>query len=240
MTYKAFILNILILTCFGTVSGQDSVFVFKVKKPESVLSVSFKDTFLIKGENYLFEIKVKTGKKRVARVLSDSLKIRRAGKNLYSISVPKKTRIRKAMLRIFLQKEDGKIHLEKLITYKIIAPEKPIIYVGGVKADSVIDKRHLYDNAKLHGIYKGFKVRVLSFELVSFGNGNEIKMLSNNNSLTVEMKQFIQKLAIGSTIYFNNVSCLLPNGKVMKIETIRLFFDETNKYKIGNRIINRG
>ena len=233
MIFKALILSMLFSFSFGVVSGQDSVYVFKVKKPKSILSISFQDSILIKGEKYLFKIKVKEGKRIVSKVFSDSLKIKKVGVDLFSVSIPRKTRISKAMLKIYLKKEDGTVYLEELKTYKIVEPEKPIIFVGDIKADSVIDKRHLYDYAKLHAVYQGLKIRVLSFELVTFANGTENKFISYNNSLTINMKQHIQKLKIGSTIYFNEVNCLLPNGKIRKVESVRLFFDETDKYKIG-------
>ena len=239
MIFRIIIINILFVLSFGIVSGQDSIYVFKVKKPASILAISFQDTFLIKGERYLFEIKVKGGKKKVFQVKSDSLKINKVGKDLFSVFVPKKTRINKAMLKIFLRNEDGSVKLDELKTFTIIEPIMPEIYVGDIIADSVIDKRHLYEYAKLHAIYKGTKIRVLSFELETFANGTENKFISSNNSLTIGMKRHIQKLNIGSEIYFKKINCLLPNGKISTVESIRLFFDDTGKYNVGVKFVGK-
>ncbi|MEN8928411.1 MAG: hypothetical protein ABF242_03885 [Flavobacteriales bacterium] len=240
-----FKIQIVILSFLGFVLGgngfsQDSVYVLKIKKPTSILDVSHKDTFLVKGKHYLVSIKMKEGKKRVVKAKSDSIYISRVRQDLYSIKIARNSKINKGMIRVHIKNEDGTIELGEVLIYNIVEPPMPEIYVGNIKADSLIDKRYLYDYAKLNAVCEGRQVRLLSFDLVTFTNGSKNQFHSSNNKLTIPMKNHIQRLNVGSMIYFNNIKCLMADGRVEKIETIRLFFDETNKYKIGERIINSG
>jgi len=205
-----------------------------------MLEVSHKDTFLVKGKHYLVSIKMKTGKKKVVKVSSDSIFISRVGEDLYSIKIPRKSKISKGMIRVNVKNEDGTIGLGEVLVYEVVEPPMPQIYVGNIKADSLIDKRYLYDYAKLNAVSEGQFVQLLSFDLVTFTNGNKNEFHSGNNALTIPMKNHIQRLKIGSMVYFNNVTCRMPDGRIEVVESIRLFFDETNKYKVGERIIYTG
>lgn len=224
----------------GKSFSQDNVYVFKVKKPASMLDVSHKDTFLVKGKHYLVSIKMKEGKKRVVKVFSDSIYISRVKQDLYSVKVPRNSKISKGMIRVHIKNEDGTVELGEVLIYNIVEPPMPEIYVGNIKADSLIDKRYLYDYAKLNATCEGFAVRLLSFDLVTFTNGSKNEFHSSSNSLTIPMKNHIQRLNVGSMVYFNNIKCLMADGRIETVETIRLFFDETNKYKVGERIIYSG
>jgi hypothetical protein len=180
---------------------------------------------------------MKTGKKRVVKVFSDSIIISRVNQDLYSIKTPRKSKINKGMIRVHIKNEDGTIELGEVLIYTVVDPPVPQIYVGNIKADSLIDKRYLYDYAKLHAICEGYSVRLLSFDLITFTNGNKNQFHSTNNALTIPMKNHIQRLKVGSLIYFNNIKCKMPDGSLEVVESIRLFFDETNQYKVGERII---
>ena len=235
-------LLVLIIINFSQVSwSQDTnTYILKVKKPKSELVVSYVDTFLVKGERYHFVIRFKEGKKRVVMALSDSIKMKRISRNQYFVKVDRDSKITKGLLRIYAQNEDGSKELYKVITYNIVEPEMPVIFVGNIKADSVIDKRYLYEYAKLNAVYKGRKVQILGFRFCPFTNGREDTLVSNNALLTLAMKQTVQKLPIGSSIYFRDVVCLLPSGKKETVKSVRLFFAETNKYKVGERILYQG
>jgi len=231
------LIGLVCLSLEGNLFSQDSVYVFKIKKPTSILDVSLKDTFLIKGKHYLVTIKIKEGKKRVVKVFSDSIYISRVKQDLYSIKIPRKSRVNKGMIRVHVKNEDGTVGLGEVLIYNVVEPPMPEIFVGNIKADSLIDKRYLYEYAKLNAKSEGYFVKLLSFDLITFANGNKNEFHSTNNSLTVPMKNHIQRLNVGSMIYFNNIVCLMPDGRVEVVESIRLFFDETNKYKVGKRII---
>lgn len=232
------LLTIVIVTvCSFKVMGQDSLYVIKVKKPTSTLFVSHTDSFLIKGKTYLFTLRIENGKKRITHVLSDSIYISKIGVNQYVVKVARNARISKGIIRVHVKNEDGTKALYELLSYNIIEPEMPEIFVGNIKADSVIDKRYLYDYAKLHAYYKGKPVRILSFNFCTVKGGKMTTLSSENSSLTVAMKQLVQRLNPGSVIFFKEVVCLLPDGTTETVKSIRLFFDETNKYKVGERII---
>lgn len=237
--FKTYIktLSLVCLIFGGNIYSQDSVYVFKIKKPTSILEVSHKDTFLVKGKHYLVSIKIKTGKKRVVKVFSDSIYISRVQQDLYSIKIPRKSKINKGMIRVHVKNEDGTVELGEVLIYNIVEPPMPEIFVGNIKADSLIDKRYLYEYAKLNAVCEGYSVKLLSFDLITFTNGNKYTFHSTNNALSIPMKNHIQRLNVGSMIYFNNIVCQMPDGRIEVIESIRLFFDETNKYKVGNRII---
>ena len=217
--------------------SQDTTYMLKVKKPKSELFVSYQDTFLVKGNSYYFTIKFKEGKKRVTRILSDSIILKRVKKDVYLVHVKRHSRITRGLIRIYVQNEDGSKQLFKILDYRVVEPEMPKIFVGNIKADSVIDKRYLYDYAKLNAVYKGTKVKITSFKFCFVMDGLEDTLVSGNSSLTQEMKRKIQRLRPGSTIYFRDITCQLPSGKTEVVKSIRLFFDRTNKYLVGERII---
>jgi hypothetical protein len=233
-------LIVLFIAFAEIISAQDSVYVFKVSKPKSHISIVPGDSVLIKGKRYLFNVWVNEGKTVVSKIKADSLKISRINKRQFSVYIPKDTRASKTILQVYEKKENGVVVLAELKEYQLQSPPKPVIFVGNVKADSLIDKKYLYKYAKLNARYKGWRVPVLSFELTTFSGGSEQKYVSNNNKLTQGMKHFIQRLAPGKVLYFKNIKCLLPSGEVEVVEQIRIFFDETNLYKVGERIIYQG
>ena len=51
------------------------------------------------------------------------------------------------------------------------------------------------------------------------------------------MKQKVQRMQPGSVIFFKNIQCELPSGIIETVPSVRLFFDETNQFKVGERII---
>ena len=233
----------LIILCIGLagfVSAQDSVYVFKVSKPKSYINITPNDSVLLKGKMYLFNVWVSEGKSLISSIKADSLMISRKNKTQFSVYVPKKTKASKTTLQVYEKKENGSIALAELKDYQLVAPPKPTIYIGGVKADSLIDKKHLYEYASLEARFENWKIPVLSFEMSTFSDGVEQKFTSENNKLTMEMKHFVQRLEPGKMISFTNIKCLMPSGDVEVIENIRLFFDETNLYKVGERIIYNG
>ena len=241
LTPYRFITLLILVLFFQFGKSQDTnTYVIKVKKPKSELAVSYKDTFLVKGERYLFDIRFKEGKKRVVMALSDSIEMKRISRNQYAVKVDRDSEITKGMIRIYSQNEDGSKQLYKAISYDVVEPEMPTIYIGDIKADSVIDKRYLYEYAKLNAIYKGRKVRILSFKFCPIVNGREDTLVSNSPLLTISMKKTVQKLPVGSSIFFKDVICLLPSGKTETVKSVRLFFAETNKYKVGERILYQG
>lgn len=231
---------ILFIVFAGIVLGQDSVYVFKVSKPKSHINITPNDSVLIKGKRYLFNVWVSEGKSVISKIKADSLIISRVNKTQFSVYVPKNTRADRTALQVYEKKENGTVVLAELKKYGLQSPPKPVIFVGGVKADSVIDKKHLYEYAELEARYEGWRVPVLSFELSTFSDGVEQKFVSENNKLTVAMKHYIQRLEPGKVLYFKDVKCLLPNGDTEIVERIRLFFDETNLYKVGERILYNG
>lgn len=235
------LLQIIVLSfCFVVVSAQDSVYVFKVSKPKSYINILPNDSVLIKGKMYLFTVWVSEGKSTISTIKADSLVINRESKTQFSVYVPKETKATKTVLQVYEKKENGSVVLAELKDYQVIEPPKPTVFIGGVKADSLIDKRDLYDYAKVEAEFEGWKIPVLSFGMSVFSGGVEQKFQSNNNKLTMGMKHFIQRLEPGKVLMFNNINCLMPNGEVEVVDNIRLFFDVTNKYKVGERIIYDG
>lgn len=229
----------MLLLCFSVLRGQDSMYVIKIKKPSSSLYVSYSDSFLIKGEAYLFTIDIENGKKKIASVSSDSIYVSRVNGNKYLIKVPRKSRIGVGAINVQVRNEDGSVELYEVLTYRILEPIMPEIFVGNIKADSLIDKRYLYDYAQLKAFYKGVPVQILSFDFCTYQASEMVTLHSPNSKLTLGMKQYIQRMPPGSMIYFRNIVCLLPNGKTETVDSIRLFFDVTNKYKVGERILYR-
>jgi hypothetical protein len=119
--------------------------------------------------------------------------------------------------------------------YEVKRIPDPVAYVCGVKGDSVIDKMQLiYDNiiTVVHPYYK-LQLPVLGFDAIFSFSGQADTLTSLNNHFNLEMKKRIYYLVSGNVLYFDNVYCALPDGKILKLKPFEVFINETNKYKVG-------
>ncbi len=123
--------------------------------------------------------------------------------------------------------------------YQVKKIPEPIVYVCGVKNDSVIDKQQIIQDDIVTAISPFYQkqLSVLGFDVI-FPFGEEVDTLtSTNNHFTLDMKRRIHYLTPGSILYFDNVYCALPDGKIQKLKPFQIFIDETNKYNVGYRVI---
>ncbi len=121
----------------------------------------------------------------------------------------------------------------KLFEVKRI-PE-PIPYVCGVKADSVIDKLQMVHDNVLTA-FDSFNKKVLpvvGFEMIFSFSGQSDTLKSYDNHFTLDMKRRIYYLTSGSILYFENVKCAMPDGKVKELKPFEIFVNDSDKYKIG-------
>ncbi|MES2593276.1 MAG: hypothetical protein V4608_15440 [Bacteroidota bacterium] len=115
----------------------------------------------------------------------------------------------------------------------------PVPYVCSVKGDSVIDKLQIINDNEITAIHEftNTKVPILGFDIIIPIGGQVDTLTSNNSHFTLEMQKRIYYLKSGSVLYFENVYCAMPDGSVQKIKPFEIFVSETNKYKVGYRVI---
>jgi hypothetical protein len=113
----------------------------------------------------------------------------------------------------------------------------PVLYVCGVKTDSVIDKQQLIDENLLYAKSAASKSPLLieSFDMI-FVNGKEERILhSGDNHFTIEQRKEIRMLTPGNVIYFEKIRCVLPKGAIITLKPVQIYVDETNKFRVGYR-----
>jgi hypothetical protein len=196
-----------------SISAKDSIFWIRMDNP---VSIKVKG-----GTNYVIDLKggtlVKKGESYFVKVTEEGAA---------TISVIEK-----------LANKKMRIVFTKLFPVKRIP--RPLFFVCGVKADSVIDKQQIIEENVITAFHPFYKknIQVLGFDLVLPGGGNTVNLTSTNNHFTPEMKKRIYSLKSGTILYFENVYFQLPDGEIEKLNSFQLFVSETNKYKVGYRVM---
>ncbi|MFY9309843.1 MAG: hypothetical protein WAQ28_12420 [Bacteroidia bacterium] len=224
----SFALWLLSLTAFAqgaTIRAKKIKWNISVSAVDTVLWIAKKNLLVIDiqgGMNYKVEIK--------------GAKWKNTG-NKYSVEVFTEG---STMLTVYEKLPDNKMRPVFTKLYKVMDIPEPVPYVCSVKADSVIDKLQIIkeDNITVFSAYYNTQVPVLGFDvIVSFG-GQSDTLTSTCNHFTLDMKRRIHYLVPGSILYFENVYCAMPDGKIQMLKPFEIYIDETNKYKVGYRLLS--
>ena len=205
----------------------------KVKKVKWEVSITSPDSiFWIRMANPVV-ITVKGGSNYAVNILGGTIS-QKGGK--YFVDVKEEGA---ATISVY-EKLPGKklrVLFTKLFPVKKIP--SPQFFVCGVKADSVIDKQQIISDNIVTAYHPFYKVQlpVTGFD-VTFGNGAKTETLSSqNNHFTIDMRRRIYGLKAGTLLTFRNVYYILPDGTREKMKEFEVFIAETNKYKVGYRVI---
>jgi hypothetical protein len=204
-----------------------------VKKVKWKVSIEVPDSILWIGIDNQVIIKVSGGSNYTINVNGGSIK-NIAGK--YQVKVKKEGA---ATITVYekLPEKRLRVLLTKLFFVRRIP--LPVMSVCGVKADSVIDKLQIIKEnlvTAFHPFYKK-NVPVIGFDLVFALGGKTERLNSVNNHFTLEMQKRIYYLKSGTLLYFENIYYVLPDGTIEKLDSFELFVTETNKYKVGYRVM---
>jgi hypothetical protein len=209
-------LIIILLLYFCSLNRQakaqtDTTYIFKVVSPKLSITILPKSTDLYIGLKNLLRIRVSKGF-IISRVLLDGGTI--TGKDSNYIAIVKEGL--QAILSVYVTCPDSTEKLGLTKIFKIVSLPEPVIYINGVKNDSVIIKTKIIAvgrlSAKLPKIEK--QLPIVSFDMI-FANQDSLRMdtlHANNSALTKEMKTAISKMKEGRLLYFENIKCLLPDG----------------------------
>ena len=221
-----FILQSILLLAQGTNTT------IKIKRTKWNVLVSPDDSILWINKNNQLKINVEGGNNYYVNIKDGKIKCQG---NKYNIQV---TTEGAAMLTIYekLPKKKMKPLYTKL--YQVKRIPDPVAYVCGVKADSVIDKMQIINENEVSATHPFYKIQlpVLGFDVIFTIGGKIDTLTSTNNHFTIDMRKRIYYLASGSILYFDNVYCGMPDGKIQKIKPFEVFVTETNKYKVGYRV----
>lgn len=216
-----------------TAFGQGGVIEFKVSKPDLVLEVTPEDsTFWVDKKN-VFSVRVVEGKSEVAKVELTEGRIKRIAPGLYEA---KFDTVCETVLRVIELKPNGKTQLAFSKPYTVIAKEKPLVSVCGVKQDSAVDiKRLLHIGTLEANMSTEISPAVLSFEMVDNANGSEQVYRSKDFRLTLPMKNAIRRMSEGRTLTFRNIKIMLPDRSLYVHPELTVFVIESDEYSIGSR-----
>jgi len=207
--------------------------VIKVKKVKWQVNITSPDSvFWIRKANPVV-IDVKGGTNYAVNIIGGTIS-KKGGK--YFVDVKEEGA---ATISVY-EKMPGKklrVLFTKLFPVKKIP--SPQFFVCGVKADSVIDKLQIINDNVVTAYHPFYKVQmpVTGFDVV-FANGGKTETLSSgNNHFTIDMRRRIYSLKAGTLLTFRNVYYVLPDGTTEKMKEFEVFIAETNKYKVGYRVI---
>ncbi|HXC06727.1 MAG TPA: hypothetical protein VNZ86_18345 [Bacteroidia bacterium] len=244
MNRKVKALTGLLLILFASVlHGQqrDSTIVtFRVTRSAVTYEVFPKDSILWGNQENKIQIRAH-GKKRTAYVMLEGghLAAVRNNDSLYTATV--NDTVVTALLSIREKMADGGSRLVFSKPYRIKRIPPPVLYVCGVKTDSVIDKQQLIVEDLLYARSEQYKFRLIieSFDMIVLSEKGESRFHSVNNHFTLEQRREIHKLVPGNTLFFENIRCLMPSGEVKTLKPVQIFIDDTNKYKVGLRKLEK-
>lgn len=213
--------------------AQDTTATIKIKKTKWKVLITSNDSILwIDKENHV-SIAVEGGMNYCVNIKDGKINCNR---NNYTIQVFQEGT---AILTVYEKLPNKRLRTLHTKLYQVKRIPDPVPYVCGVKSDSVIDKLQIiHDNIVTitHPFYK-LELPVLGFEVIFSIAGKADTLTSKNNHFTMDMRKRIYYLPSGSILYFENVYCEMPDGKVKKIKPFEIFITETNKYKVGYRVI---
>lgn len=204
----------------------------QIKKTNWKISVG-PDSILWIGEDNNLEIHVEGASNYYIDIVGGKIK----GKgSKYTVQVSEEGA---AALCIY-EKFPGKMKPLFTKLYQVKHIPAPVPYVCGVRADSVIDKLQMvYENSiTVKDAFHKTQLQVLGFDLIFSFSGQSDTLSSADNHFTLDMKRRFYYLTPGSVLYFDNVRCAMPDGKIQRLKPFQIFVDETNKYKVGYRLIS--
>jgi hypothetical protein len=214
-------------------NGGDSTFIFKVRNPQAEVSIFPADTILWKGQKNLIRVRITPGH-TIGSVTLDNGTIRGSDTS-YTATVRNG---RTALLSVYERLPNGTLRLCLTKLYYIEKNPEPEVNVCGITADSVADKQDLILTNKVMATWeaKNLILPVLSFRMISLNKeGVSDTLISYNDMFTPDMRNRIHSMNEGSTIRFEEVICMMPNGKMKKLDPIQIFIAKTNKYNVGKR-----
>ena len=213
--------------------AQDTNTTIKIKKIKWKVLLSPSDSILWINKENQVKINVEGGKNYCVNIKDGKIK---CNENNYSIRVSTEGA---AVLTIYEKLPNKKMKPLYTKLYQVKSIPDPVAYVCGVKNDSVIDKQQIIDDNELTAIHPFYNIKlpVLGFDVIFTIGGKIDTLSSNSNHFTVDMRKRIYYLKSGSILYFENVYCGMPDGKIQKIKPFEIFVTETNRYKVGYSVI---
>ena len=213
--------------------SAQSVEQIRVKKVKWEVNITAADSIFRVGLKNIVTIKVK-------------------GADNYAINVKGGTIAKQQDTYVVYAKEEGAVTVcvyeklpgkkmrvlgSKLFMVKRVPP--PQIRICGVRADSMIDRQQIIHDDVVTAYHPFYKVNlpVVGFDLVFSNKSVSDKLSSANNHFTPEMRKRIYSLKPGTLLYFENIYYLLPDGTKEKADGFQVFVAETNKYKVGYRVM---
>ncbi len=225
-----FIISYILLSVSARAQVKDAT--IKIKKAKWDVRVRPADSILwIDKENHV-EINVEGGSNYLVNVKDGKIKHRG---NKYTLNVFTEGA---EMLTVSekLPNKKGKTIFTKL--YQVKRIPDPVAFVCGVKSDSVIEKQQIINDNKVTAIHPFYKMElaVLGFDVIFTFGGKIDTLTSTNSHFTIDMRRRIYYLTSGSILYFENIYCAMPDGRIQKIKPFEIFVTETNKFKVGYRV----
>ncbi|MCB0429973.1 MAG: hypothetical protein H6585_08465 [Flavobacteriales bacterium] len=214
---------------FCVVGQETSMLNIRVRYPVSVVTVDMPDTVLY--TDHVNPVKVEiTGKDHLASVQLLGGEMHGA-KGTYTAFVKEGT---EAVLLVTSRKPNGKLQVAYSKNLPIVHLADPVPMIGGVKHDSIIRREDMLATGKLYAKLNRFGttnvLQILSFDMLAFNGVSFDTLSSASERLTPEMRRTLYYLKDGNPVYFENISCRMPDGETRRLKSMRIFVDCRNRW----------
>ena len=221
------------LLVFGQPDTLEKVLTFRVKQPETKITIEPGHDILYLNDDNELKITV-SGPSKITNVELAGGEITKVD-SLDDVYIAKVTEGVEAILSIHETFANGRTQKSLVRPYKIVRVPDVEILVSGVVSDSAVDKFHLIATGNLKGRFRktGQQVQILAFELEIAGDNQLDTLRSLNGLLTLEMRRRIDKTEPGRLLTFRNIYFRTLNGKIRKAPPVRIYLVENKKESIG-------
>ncbi len=156
----------------------------------------------------------------VAHVRGQNMEVKKISKNKYQLFPVYSDTLnyQGGKLKVYCKNKRGKIKLHTIKEFKFIDPIMPKVSIAGIGNDSVI-KRDLLVSSHLNANYNGVNCKILAYNLIYMDDDGEQSIIEYSGRFPIHVRNAFRKLSAGSTIKFQDIKILLPNGE---LETVRL------------------
>lgn len=213
-------------------TGDQSPLIFKVRGVKSAFSIFPDDTVIWAGKHKNIKLRTTDKKKRYILTLEGGQV--RGQDSAYSLFI--NTGV-STVLTVYEKLPENRSRTVYSKRYHVKHIPDPVVYICGVKTDSVIDKEQLIreDLVYAHSEFHKTLVRVKSFEIIVASGDKRDTISTTGDRFNLEMRRRINNLVLGDVVYFEQIHCLLPDGTNKLLKPVMIFIDDTDKYKVGYR-----
>ena len=220
-----------LLTLFGGYYSQKEVLKFKISKPEySVEIMTLDSVFRTNYKNY-FKLITKEDE-IIKKVTVFNASVKTAATGLFYVNFSEEGN---TFIKVMIEDIMGNQRVGVFQKFKVVGPERPSIYIAGVKGDSAcnIDQLIKYPTVRAYTKDLKTKLPIIGYDLVL--QSDTISVLGSN--FPIHLKPRLYELKEGDLLEVLNCRVQLSpfTKEEYVIRNTTIFMIQTDQYTVGKR-----